>query len=40
MFGKQRFSSQTCGESEFKIALESSSEEHAQEVWERNWDES
>ena len=37
MFGKPWVSSQTVGESELKIALESSSEEHAQEVWERNW---
>ena len=33
MFGKQRVSSQTVGE----LALESYFEEHAQEVWERNW---
>ena len=35
MFGKQRVSSQRVGES--KIALESYFEQHAQEVWERNW---
>ena len=33
--GKQRGSSQTVGES--NIALESYFEEHAQNVWERNW---
>ena len=35
MFGKQRVSSQTVGES--KIALESYFEWRAQEVRERNW---
>ena len=35
MFGRQRVSPQTVGR--IKTALESYFEEHAQEVWERNW---
>ena len=37
MFGKQRVSSQTVGESEFKIALETSSEASMHREFQRNW---